>query len=182
MYTTSQSWQQGPRTGVPPRHGRRICPEDRHPVISPADIFVLAVAAGLMALEANRGVIPALVGFLGILSGLIGTRLLYVPLSEYMRPSGAYLLLIGATIVLTAIATTVITKRLKMSVSDVEAAIGATLGLGTGLLLGYALFDWLTIRYGAGYTLVHNSLIHWAMTEAAGARELADFVDRITGR
>jgi phosphate/sulfate permease len=150
-------------------------------VISPADIFVLAVAAGLMTLEAHRGILPALVGFSVLLFGIIGTRFLYVPLSEYMRPSGAYLLLIIAVIVLAAIASTIVTKRLKINVSHVEAAIGATIGLGTGLLLGFALFDWLTIRYGPGTILIKDSLIYWALVKSEGIREITDFYRRLTG-
>ncbi len=151
-------------------------------MISPADIFCLSIIAGLILIEAHRGIIPALIGFLGILGGLILTRIAYVPLSEYMLASGAYMLLMGVLTLLTAVVSTVVFKRLRMHVTEVEAAIGAIIGLGTGLLLSYAFFEWLTIRYGGASSLIRNSLLYWAMMEFAGLREVADFFRKLTGR
>lgn len=151
-------------------------------MISAADIFCLAVTAGLMFLEAHRGIIPALITFIGILVGLVATRIAYVPLSEQMRPSDAYMLLMLVTILLIALVSVIVTRRLKINVTEVEAAIGALLGLGTGLLFSYALFEWLSIRYGAGTPLVKSSLLYWAISESAGLREIGDFFRKLTGR
>lgn len=134
-----------------------------------------------MFLEAHRGIIPALLGFLGMLFALFLTRLLYIPLSEYMQPSAAYMLLVGAAIVLIGIITTVVNRRLKMKVTAIEAAVGATLGFGTGVLISFAFFEWLAIRYGAGSVLVKNSLLYWAMMEFQGLRTIADFFRSLTG-
>lgn len=150
-------------------------------MISPADIFCLAIVAGLMVLEAHRGITPALIGFLGILVGVIVTRLAYVPLSEYMQPSGAYLLLMGVMIVLTAVMSTVVFRRLRVHVTEIEAAVGCILGLGTGLLLSYAFFEWLTVRYGGGHLFITNSFLYWSMMEFAGLREVAGFFRRLSG-
>ena len=125
----------------------------------------MAIATGLMFLEAHRGIIPSLIDFLGILFGLMLTRWLYVPLAAHMQASAGYLLLFGAAIVLTALLSVIITRRFRINVTAVEAAIGASLGLGTALLMSYALFEWLSIRYGTGDPLVSNSLLNWAMTE-----------------
>ena len=135
-----------------------------------------------MVLEAHRGVIPALVTFIGILVGLVLTRVFYVPLSEHMRPSGAYMLLLGSTIVLILVLSMVIARRLRVHVTEVEAAIAAALGLGTAMLISYGFFEWLSIRYGGGSMLVTNSLLYWAMSEAAGVREVANFFHKLTGR
>ncbi len=135
-----------------------------------------------MYLEAHRGIIPALISFVGILVGLIVTRMAYIPLSEQMRPSDAYMLLMLAVILIIAIFSIVVSRRLRMHVTEVEAAIGALLGLGTGMLLAYALFEWLAIRYGGGTPLVKNSLLYWSMTEFAGIREIVQFFRKLTGR
>ncbi len=151
-------------------------------MISPVDIFCLAIAAGLMTLEAHRGIIPALISFIGVLIGLILTRIFYIPLSEHMRPSSAYMLLCGAVVILIAIISMIVSKRLKMKVTEVEAAIGASLGLGTALILSYALFEWLSIRYGGGSTFINDSLLYWSITESGGVREIVQFFRTLTGR
>jgi hypothetical protein len=142
----------------------------------------MAIAAGIMFLEGNRGIIPALIDFIGILLGLIVTRIVYVPLSEHMLASTAYILLFLAVIIATAFLSVVITRRLRIHVTPVEAAIGASLGLGTALLISYALFEWLAIRYGIGYPLVSNSLLNWAMNEFAALRELSEFFGHFLGK
>jgi len=151
-------------------------------VISPADVFCLAIATGLMFLEAHRGVVPALVDFLGILAGLVLTRWLYVRLSDHMLPSAAYMLLFAGCMLLIAIISLVITRRLQIRVTEVEAAIAAGLGLGTALMISYALFEWLSIRYGAGDPLVSNSLLNWAMSENAAIREIGEFFGHFVGK
>lgn len=151
-------------------------------MISPADIFCLVIVAGLMVLEANRGIIPALIDFLGILIAVVLTRELYVPLSEYMLPSGAYMLLMGGLTLITVIFSTYVGRRLEISVTEIEAAIAAALGLSAGMLLSYAFFQWLTIRYGGGTLLVSNSLLYWAMTKFAGLRAVVDFFHQLLGR
>lgn len=163
-------------------HRRNPRPEDHSPVISAADIFCMAIAAGLMLLEAHRGVVPALISFAGVLLGLVLTRTFYVSLTDHMQPSSAYMLLLGATILIIAIFSTIVTRRLKMHVTEIEAAIGATLGLGTALFLSYGFIEWLAIRYGIGTPLVKNSLLFWAMNEAAGFHEVAAFFHKLTGR
>jgi hypothetical protein len=151
-------------------------------VISPADIFCLAIIAGLMLLEAHRGIIPALIDFLGVLLGLVLTRWFYVSLSDQMRPSGSYMLLLGAAILITAIISIMVSRRLRINVTEVEAAIAAGLGLCTAILISYAFFEWVTIRYGAGDLMVKNSVLHWAISEASGLREIADFFRSLTGK
>ncbi|MFW6156899.1 MAG: hypothetical protein ACOC7J_06245 [Armatimonadota bacterium] len=154
-------------------------------MISPADIFCLAIIAGLMVLEGHRGIVPALVDFVCVLVGLILTRLAYVPLSEYadyMQPSLAYMVLFGLTIVLTATLSIFISSRLHVNVTPTEAAVGAALGLGAAVVVSSAFLDWLIIRYGSGHPLARHSVLLWAMTESAGVREVADFFRRLTGK
>jgi len=151
-------------------------------VISPVDVLCLAIWAGLIFLEGQRGIIPALADFLCVLVGLVLVRIGYVPLSENMRPSAAYLLLLCAVVVLTAILSIYLSRRLKVQVTAVEAAIGGALGLSTGVLLSYAIFEWLTIRYGGGSSIVSNSLLHWAISELSGLHALADFYRKLTGK
>lgn len=151
-------------------------------MISPADIFCLAIATGLMFLEAHRGVIPSLIDFLGILTGLVLTRWLYPTLTEHMLASTAYMLLILAVIVLTAAFSFYISRRFRINVTEVEAAIGASLGLGTALLLSYALFEWLAVRYGPGTPMVTDSILNWAMTEFTAVREIAEFFGHFVGK
>jgi len=151
-------------------------------VISPVDILCLAIWAGLMFLEGQRGVIPAVVDFSCVLVSLILIRIGYVPLSEYMRPSAAYLLLLCVAIVLTAILTIYLSRRLRVNVTPVEAAIGAILGLGSGMLLSYAIFQWIAIRYGGGSALVSTSLLHCAIFEFSGLHALVDFYRQLTGK
>lgn len=182
MYTARQRCRRGPRVGSHPRHRRATHSEDRQPVISPADIFCLAIAAGLMLLEANRGIVPAAIDFLGVLIGLILARLFYVALTDQMQPSSAYLLLVAGVILLTALLSIIVSRRLEINVTEVEAAIGAALGLGTALTISFALFEWLSIRYGVGTPLVKNSLLYWAMSEAAGVRVVAEFFGRLLGK
>ncbi|MFW5867846.1 MAG: hypothetical protein ACOCX2_08525 [Armatimonadota bacterium] len=151
-------------------------------MISPADIFCLALIGGLMVLEGNRGVVPALVDFLCVLVTIILARSFYVPLSENMQPSMAYTLILGISLALTVLLSVYVSKRLNVDVTPVEAAIGAGFGISTAVLLSIALFDWLSIRYGGGVSLLHDSLIYWAVTEFAGLREVIDFFGRLTGR
>jgi phosphate/sulfate permease len=151
-------------------------------VISPVDILCLAIWAGLMFLESRRGIIPALADFLCLLVGVILIGYGYLPLSEHMRPSGAYLLLMAVLLLLTAGVAIFISRKYHAEVSAVEAAVGAALGLGSSIVLTYALFEWLEIRYGAGTLLIKNSLLHWAMSEMSGLRVLSEFYGKLTGK
>ena len=151
-------------------------------MISPIDIFCLAVIAGLMVLEGYRGIVPSLVDFVCVLVGVILARIFYVPLSEHMQPSSAYLLIVGVLVILTALLSIFVTRRLKVQVTPVEAAIGGALGLGTALLLSHALFQWIIIRYGGGAGVVKGSLLYWAMSELSGIREVVGFLRKLTGK
>jgi len=151
-------------------------------VISPVDILCLAIWAGVMFLEGQRGIVPAVVDFLCLLVGLVLIRIGYVPLSEHMRPSASYLLLLCVAVLLTAILSIFLSRRLRVNVTPVEAAIGAILGLSSGMLLSYAIFEWIAIRYGSGSSLISNSLLHWAISEASGLHALGDFFRQLTGK
>jgi len=151
-------------------------------VISPVDILCIALWAGLMFLESRRGIIPGLADFLCVLFGVILIGYAYVPLSEHMRPSAAYLLLLAALLLLTAIGAIVVSRRFHAEVTAVEAAVGALLGLGSGIALTYALFEWLKIRYGGATPLISDSLLHWAMSELTGFRVLMEFYEKLTGK
>ncbi len=151
-------------------------------MISPADVLMVAVCIGLIALEGNRGITPALADFLCVLTGSIIIRYAYVPLSENMRPSDAYLLLFLTVIVLTAVLSIYISTRLKVSTSGLEAGVGAVLGLGSGLILSYTFLQWLVIRYGMAAPIVRDSIVSWLLFDYTGFNELRQFLQTLMCR
>ena len=151
-------------------------------MISPVDVLCVAIMMALVALEGNRGVVPAAVDFICILLGVILIRMAYVPLSDYMRPSSAYLLLLIALVVLAALLSIYVSRRLNISITAFEAAIGALLGLGTAMFLCHAIFQWISIRYGSASPLIQNSVLGWMVLDFAGFQEFVNYLRTLTGR
>lgn len=151
-------------------------------MISPVDVLCLAVIVGLIALECNRGIVPAVVDLACLAGGLVVVRVAYVPLSEHMLPSTAYLVALIAVVVFIAILSILVTRRLNINVTPLEATAGAVLGLLSGLILSWAILEWLVIRYGSGAPIVRESLFSWLFFDLAGFREFAGFVQTLMGR
>jgi len=152
-------------------------------MITPIDVLCLAMFAGLMALEGNRGIIPALVDLLCVFGIAFAGGYGYAPLTAYIeQPSHAYLVIVAGLLLLTAILSIYISRRLKVHVTVLEATIGAVLGLFTAAIITYMLFEWLTIRYGAGATIVSNSLMAWQLHDFAGYHAIAKFFRTLAGR
>lgn len=151
-------------------------------MISPADVLCLALCVGLIALEGNRGIILALIDFACVLIGVIAINLAYVPLADHMRPSNAYLTLLISVVAITALLSIVVSRRLKVHVTAFEAAVGAILGLGSAVVLSYAFFEWLGIRYGTGAPIVRNSIVCWLVFDYSGFREFGEFIRALRGK
>ncbi len=152
-------------------------------MVTPIDVLCLAMFAGLMALEGNRGIIPALVDLLCVFGIVFAAAYGYTPLTAYIeQPSQAYLVIAAGLLLLTAILSICISRRLKVQVTPLEAAIGAVLGMFTATVITYMLFEWLTIRYGAGSTIVRNSLMAWQLHDFAGYHTIAKFFRTLAGR
>lgn len=152
-------------------------------MITPIDVLCLAMFAGLMALEGNRGIIPALADLLCVVGIAFAGRYGYIPLTDYIeQPSQSYLTIVVGLLALTAILSIFISRRLKVNVTALEATIGAVLGMLTASVITYMLFEWLTLRYGAGAVIVTNSLMAWQLHDLAGYHALANFFRTLAGR
>ncbi len=151
-------------------------------MISPADVFCLAIIVSLMVLEGYRGAIPAVVDFLCVIIGVVIIRTKFADVTQYVQPpSLAYALLMGLVVALTALTSLFISRRLRVDVTAAESAIGASLGLFTGLVLSFAFFEWLTIRYGSYNTLTVNSVLSWHIYEMHGLRDFVELFRTLTG-
>jgi len=152
-------------------------------MITPIDVLCLAMFAGLMALEGSRGIIPALVDLVCVFGIAFAGAYGYAPLTAYIeQPSQAYLAIVGGLLLLTAILSIYISRRLKVQVTALEATIGAVLGMLAAALITYMLFEWLTIRYGAAAAIVSNSLMAWQLHDFAGYHALANFFRTLAGK
>lgn len=151
-------------------------------MISPADVLCIALIIGLVALESNRGIVPAVIDFACVLIGIFIVRMASVPLAEYLRPSTAYLVLLLSVVGLTALLSIFVSRRLKVHVTAFEATIGAILGLAIGMVLSYAILEWLGIRYGTGAPIVRNSILSWLVFDYAGFHEFREFMRTLMGR
>ena len=161
-----------------------VCrPEGDPPMITPIDVFCLAMFAGLMALEGNRGIIPALVDFLCVLGIAFAGAYGHAPLTEHIeQPSDAYLLLVGGLLLLTVVLSIFISRRLKVQVTAIEATFGAVIGMAAATVLTYMLFEWLSMRYGANSRIVSESLMAWQLHDFAGWHALVNFSRTLAGR
>ncbi len=152
------------------------------PMVSAADVFCLAIFIGMVALEGNRGIIPALVDFVCVLVGLIGVRTALLPLSQHLQPSNAYLLLVGLLVVITALISIYVSRRLRIHVTAWESAVGVLFGLCTAALLSFTFFEWLAIRYGSSAHIIRDSILSWVLLEWTGFEEFTKFLHTLMGR
>ncbi len=152
-------------------------------MVSTVDVVCVVVFVGLILLEGQRGVVLALLDFVGVLAVVLIVRQAYVPLSGYLgSPSRAYwvLLLVGlvAVIILSAYST----KVTHVDVSGIDAAGGALLGLCTAVVLGFAFFELLGMWYGSGAAIITRSLVHSEIYELHGFRAFGELLRTLMGR
>ncbi len=152
-------------------------------MITPIDVLCLAIFAGLMALEGNRGVIVGLADLLCVFGIAFAGAYGYRPLTAYIgQPSQAYLVIVGGLLLLTAIISIFVSRRLRVQVTAAEATFGALLGMVAAAIITYMLFEWLSIRYGANSAIVSDSVVAWQLHDFAGYHSLANFFRTLAGR
>ena len=148
-----------------------------------ADVVCIFVFLAMVLVEGQRGVLLALVDFAGVLAGVVLVRALYVPLSAHLgSPSIAYLVLLFVALLLVIIGGVWLAKATKMQISGAEAAAGALLGICTAVILCFAFFDLLTIRYGSGAAILSKSLLRSQIYDLTGFRAFIEFARTFAGK
>ncbi len=152
-------------------------------MITPIDIFCLAITVVLIVVESQRGVWVALVD----LSGGVGIVYLAgyatLPLAPWISPaSSAYFLVLVLGIVLVGAVSAYVSTRTKEHVRNWECAAGAFVGLGSAIALSYGVFRFITMKYGAGASFVADSLLAYGFAADGVLHEWSDFMHLLMGR
>lgn len=151
-------------------------------MITPIDVLCLALMAGVTAFEGHRGIIPAAIDLGCVLGAAFVARHTYGPLSPYIgAPSWTFLLLAGVLLGITVLISIFVSHRVAVTVTPIEASIAALVGLISGAILVFILFEWLAIRYGPDAAILKNSLVAWQLHDFAGFRALADLLRQLRG-
>lgn len=152
-------------------------------MVSTADVFCILIFVALMLVEGQRGVILALVDFVGLLVAVVVVREAYVPLAiHFGSASVSYLVLLGLAVLAVIIGGVYLANAVTVQVTGGEAAAGALLGMCSATVLCFAMFEILTIRYGSGSAIVSGSLLRSQFYDFAAFRAFADFVRTLMGR
>lgn len=151
-------------------------------MITPIDVLCVALFVGVIALEGHRGIIPAGIDLLLLFGVAIGSRYAYGPFSTHIgSPSWTYVLVAGVLLSITVLISIFVSRRVKVIVTPLEASIAAVIGLVSGAVLVFILFEWVSIRYGAEAPILKNSLMAWQLHDFAGFRALVDLYRSFQG-
>jgi hypothetical protein len=152
-------------------------------MVSTADVCCILIFAAMILVEGQRGVVLALIDFVGLLVGVVVVREAYVPLAVHFgSASVSYMVLFGVAVLAVIIASVYLAKAVKFQVTGGDAAAGALLGICSATVLCFALFEILTIRYGSGSGIVSGSLLRGQFYDFAAFRAVADFVRTLMGK
>jgi hypothetical protein len=151
-------------------------------MITPIDVLCLAISAGGIALEGQRGIIASGVDLLLVIGIAVVARYGYGPLSPYIgAPSWTYALLVAVLLGSAALISIVISRRVKVLMTPLEATVAAFMGLLSGAVLTFILFEWLAIRYGPQAPILQDSIIAWLLYDFAGFHALVDLYGKFQG-
>lgn len=152
-------------------------------MISAIDILCIAIAVGLIVVEGQRGLVLSLVDLAGILVAVVIGGFTYRWLHPYVGTySTAYLICVGLPLAGVVTLGVVLTMRTKEYVRGWEAAVGALVGLCSGIVVAYTIYTYLAMRYGVGSSLLKDSLLTYQFDERGIVHELTAFVRTLAGR
>ncbi len=152
-------------------------------MITPIDIFCLAIAVALIVIEAQRGVWLALLDFGGALGAILLAGYTYRSLGPWIpTASSAYFVVLVVALVAVIGLSAFVSSRSNEQVRTWECFGGAFLGLGAAVTLSYGVFRFITMKYGAGAPFVSDSLLAYMLAKDGVVHEWTTFMRLLTGR
>ena len=124
------------------------------------DWACIALCLFLSLVESRRGSLTALMDLFGALFALRAAEELYpYVISEAVGPDIAYVLVLGALLLLLVMISWQVQMATARLRSPADFTIGAAAGVALGFVLAYALFHFLLIAYGRSYGPFEDSFI-----------------------
>ena len=152
-------------------------------MISAIDVLCIVIAIVLIAIESQRGVVLSLLDLAGAVAAVSVAGLNYRWLEQYTGSySSSYLLSFVLIVLLVAGIAVYVSMRSKEYVRGWESAVGAFIGLCSGVVLSYGIYNYLVMRYGAGAGILKNSLLAYQFDEQGLVYEIGGFVRTLMGR
>ena len=152
-------------------------------MISALDVLCIVIAVVLIALESQRGILLAIVDLAGASVAVVVAGMLYRSLYGYAGSYSLGYLVVFAGIGVLAVGLAVyLSFRTKEYVRGWESAVGAFIGLASGVVVSYGIYTYTVMRYGAGSALLKNSLLAYQFDEHGVVYEMTQFVRTLMGR
>lgn len=152
-------------------------------MITPIDIFCLAIAVVLIAVEAQRGIWVALLDCAGAVGAVYLAGYAYRPVVRWAStPSSAYFVVLVVAVIAVAGLSVYVSLRTKEHVRNWECAGGALVGVCTAATLSYGVFRFITMKYGAGASFVADSLLAYVFADDGVLHEWSRFMRLLMGR
>lgn len=152
-------------------------------MISAVDVLCVTITIALIAVEGQRGLALSLVDLVGALLALAVAGLTYDWAAAYIGSySTAYLVCWGVPTAAVVAFAVYVSVRTKEYVRGWESAAGAFVGLCTGVVVAYGIYNFLLMRYGIASPLLKNSLLAYQFDEHGVVYEMTRFVRTLMGR
>ncbi|MBC7286715.1 MAG: CvpA family protein [Armatimonadetes bacterium] len=133
----------------------------------------LCLAASLV--EARRGSLAALVDLLGVLVALPAAERLHpLVVSEAVDPGIAYLLVLGALLLITVMVSWQVQTATARPSGPADFTVAAVAGAFVGLALGYGLFHFVLLYYGDAFPPYQDSTLRPIVHDLTWLKPLAN--------